>query len=322
MIVEVLTEKRPKTSTPYRFPEKCPVCGSAAVRAENARGELDAVRRCTGGLICEAQAVERLKHFVGRKTMDIDGLGTKQIESFFERGIVREPADIFTLRSRQEAGKIDLYTYKEDKNGDPVLKDGKLQPTNRKSVHNLFDSIDARRTVPLERFINALGIRHIGETNARLFAQAYGTFEGLQDAAIAAHDQASEAHQDMLANDGVGDLVAMGVIEFFAEAHNRDAVMRLLSEVTPEAAVRINARDSDSQVTGKTVVFTGKLEKLTRDEAKHQAQTLGAKVAGSVSGKTDFLVAGPGAGSKLTKAKELGITVLSEDDWIAMAGAR
>lgn len=315
-IVSVLLDKRAKNAKPYKFPEICPVCGSAAVRAENIQGELDVVRRCTGGLICSAQAVERLKHFVARKTLDIDGLGVKQIENFFEQGFVREPSDIFTLQARHNDldSDVDLYTYKRDKNDNFVVKGGKKQATNKKSVENLFEAINAKRSPALARLINALGIRHVGETNARLFAQAYGTFEEFQKAAMAARDETSDAYRDMLDIEGVGELVALGVIEFFDEPHNRDAVARLLYEITPQYAEKVAV--GDSPVAGKTVVFTGKLELMTRDEAKAKAQSLGAKVSGSVSSKTDILIAGPGAGSKLKKAQDLDIRVLTEQEWL------
>ena len=317
-IVEVVKEKRKKPAKKFVFPDKCPVCGSHAVNEVNpATGKADVDRRCTGGLICPAQAVERLKHFVSRNAFDIEGLGTKQIEAFHEEGIVKEPADIFTLRRRQAAGEIDLYRYDVDDTGARKKnKNGEEKPpTNKKSVDNLFDAIDARREIGLVRFINALGMRHVGETNARLFAQHYGDFKKFYEAAIVARDAESEAYQDMLSIDGVGALVAEGVIDFFDEAHNREALDRLLAEVTPEQAEGTNA---DSPVAGKTVVFTGSLETMTRDEAKAQAQGLGAKVAGSVSAKTDYVVAGPGAGSKLKKAAELEVEILSEEDWAAL----
>jgi DNA ligase (NAD+) len=306
-IVEVVADK-PRGEIPYRFPEVCPECGSAAIREEG-----EAVRRCTGGLVCPAQAVERLKHFVSRGAMDIEGLGEKQIEDFFARSIVREPADIFTLQRRQEDpgnDAVDLFAYKEK-------KDGSKTPTNAVSVGKLFAAIEARRTPMLDRFINALGIRHIGETNARLFAMHYGSFEAFRDAGLAASDRDGEAWRQMLTIDGVGPLVAEGVADFFAEPHNRSAVERLLAEVTPQQAARARA---DTAVAGKTVVFTGSLELMTRDEAKARALALGAKVAGSVSAKTDFVVAGPGAGSKLKTAAELGVTVLSEAQWLELIG--
>ncbi len=304
-IVEVIVAKRPNSARAYNFPQTCPVCGSHAVREEG-----EAVRRCTGGLICPAQAVERLRHFVSRNAMDIEGLGEKQIEAFFSERIIAQPADIFTLEARQKKGEIDLFTYKEK-------KDGTKTPTNQKSVENLFSAINERRAPALERFINALGMRHIGEINARLFASHYGTFEEFQAAAVAAADEGS-AYDDMLSIEGVGALVAGGVIEFFKEEHNRDAVKRLLKEVTPLEMTNVAAT---SPVAGKTVVFTGTLETMTRDEAKAQALALGAKVAGSVSAKTDFVVAGPGAGSKLKDAQKLNVKVLSEGEWRGLIGS-
>ena len=298
-IVEVIKEKRPRGSEPYEFPQACPVCGSHAVREDG-----EAVRRCTGGLICPAQAVERLRHFVSRNAIDIEGLGEKQIEALFAEKIIAEPADIFTLETRQQKGAIDLFTYKEK-------KDGTRTPTNLKSVENLLAAINDRRTPALDRFINALGMRHIGETNARLFAAHYGTFEAFQAAAIAAAEGGA-AYDDMLSIKGVGALVAGGVIEFFKEAHNREAVTRLLREVRPQEVTRAV---SASPIAGKTVVFTGTLETMTRDEAKAQALTLGAKVSGSVSAKTDYVIAGPGAGSKLKDADKLGVKVLTEKEW-------
>ncbi len=317
-VLEVVKAKRKKSARKFRFPDVCPECGSRAENEINPQtGKEDAVRRCTGGLVCPAQAVERLKHFVSRGAFDIDGLGAKQIESFFEQAIIREPADIFTLEARQRSGEIDLYTYKLNKDGERVLKDGAPQPTNTKSIDNLFAAINDRRKISLARFINALGARHIGETNARLFATAYGDFASFRSAALAAADPESAAYQEMLNLDGVGALVAQGVITFFGEPHNAAAVDRLLHEVTPEGAAPVAA---DSALSGKTIVFTGKLEKMSRDEAKARAQALGAKVAGSVSAKTHILVAGPGAGSKLKKAEDLGVETMSEDDWLALIG--
>jgi DNA ligase (NAD+) len=274
------------------------------------REEGEAVRRCTGGLICPAQAVERLRHFVSRAAMDIEGLGEKQIEAFFEGGIIAEPADIFTLEARQKKCAIDLYTYKEKKDGTKV-------PTNEKSVANLFAAINARRAPALDRFINALGMRHIGETNARLFALHYGTIEAFAEAAVEA-GEGGGAYDDMLAIGGVGELVAGGVIEFFREAHNRDALKRLLREVNPQPMKRAAL---SSPVAGKTVVFTGTLVTMTRDEAKAQALALGGKVAGSVSAKTDYVVAGPGAGTKLKDAQTLGVKVLTEEEWRDLVGS-
>jgi DNA ligase (NAD+) len=303
-IVEVVADK-PRGKRRYVFPETCPACGSHAVRED---GEV--VRRCTGGLICPAQAVERLRHFVSRGAMDIEGLGEKQIEALFADKTIAEPADIFTLAARQKKGEIDLYAYKEKK------KDGTRTPTNEKSVENLFAAIEAARRPPLDRFINALGMRHIGETNARLFAVHYGTIEAFCAAAIAA-GEGGEAYDDMLSIEGVGALVAGGVVEFFKEAHNSDAVARLLKYVEPQEMKRAA---SGSPVAGKTVVFTGTLETMTRDEAKANALALGAKVAGSVSAKTDIVVAGPGAGSKLKDAQKHGVKVMTEEEWRAFIG--
>jgi DNA ligase (NAD+) len=306
-VVSVVLERRPKGAKEYKFPELCPICGSHAVR-EN--GEVD--RRCTGGLVCAAQVVERLKHFVSRNAFDIEGLGQKQIEAFQEQGWISEPADIFMLEARQGAGKVNLYRYQEKKSGAKLA-------TNQKSVDNLFAAINARRKISLQRFIYALGIRHIGETNARLFALHYGSFEAFRDAAEKAADENSAAYRDMLEIEGVGELVAQGVIDFFAEEHNQKAVDNLLEEVTPEMARSLQAKES--KVAGKTVVFTGTLELFTRDEAKARALALGAKVAGSVSSKTDYVVAGPGAGSKLKTAEELGVKVLTEQEWLKLIGA-
>ncbi len=307
-IVEVIAEKRPRGARPYVFPEVCPVCGSPAVRDED-----EVVRRCTGGFSCAAQGVERLRHFVSRDALDIEGLGEKQIEAFFAEGVVKEPADLFTLEARQKAGAVDLFTYK-------ARKDGTKTPTNQKSVENLFAAINARRAPALDRFINALGMRHIGETNARLFARHYHTFGAFCAAATAAADEESAAYGEMLSIEGVGALVAGGVIAFFKDARNRAAVDRLLEEVTPQEQAAV-ARP-DSAVAGKTVVFTGTLETMTRDEAKAQALALGAKVSGSVSAKTDFVVAGPGAGSKLKDAERLGVRVFTEEEWRAFVGAK
>ena len=303
-IVDVVLELRPRSARPYQFPDKCPACGSHAVREED-----EAVRRCTGGLICPAQQVERLRHFVSRNAFDIEGFGEKQVQAFHADGLVMEPADIFTLaeRDRRSAKKLmDREGYGET------------------SVKNLFDAIDARRNVPLNRLIYALGIRHIGETNARLLALHYPTVEALRDAATAAKppggekgDKGNDAWQELNATEGIGEVVALAVVEFFKEKHNREALARLLKEIDVTALERPR---QDSPVAGKTVVFTGALEKMTRDEAKAMAERLGAKVAGSVSKKTDYLVAGPGAGSKLAEAKKHDVAVLSEDDWFKLIG--
>jgi DNA ligase (NAD+) len=303
-IVRVVEDKRPAQSKPYQFPHHCPACGSAAVREIDEKGEADAVRRCTAGLICPAQAVERLKHFCSRNAMDIEGLGDKQIEFFFEKGLLKVPSDIFTLQER-DARPGNLQRLRN------------FEGFGETSVRNLFAAIDARREIPLNRFIFALGIRHVGETNAKRLARHFGSFDALRRVASLAGDPASEARADINNISGIGDVVAEAVADFFTEQHNEDELDRLLQAITPQALEEVK---SDSPVAGKTIVFTGSLERLTRDEAKAQAERLGAKVSGSVSKKTDLVVAGPGAGSKLAKASELGIEVISEDEWLQRIG--
>ena len=292
-------DRRPSGAKAYVFPQICPACGSAALREIDAKGEMDVVRRCTGGLVCPAQAVERLKHFCARNALDIEGLGDRQIELFHGEGLIMSPADIFTLEER-------------DRRSVKKLKD--REGFGETSVRNLFAAIHARRSIVLNRFIFALGIRHVGETNARRLARHFGTFQALRAIGRAALDPASEARAELNGIEGVGDVVAEAVAEFFAEKHNEHVLDALMAEVTPEP---MEAVLTTTPVAGKTIVFTGALEKMTRDEAKAMAERLGAKVSGSVSKKTDLVVAGPGAGSKLTKAAELGIEVISEDDWLA-----
>jgi DNA ligase (NAD+) len=301
-IVDVLLDKRPKSAKPYIFPSVCPACGSHAVREINPRsGREDSVRRCTGGLICPAQAVERLRHFVSRDAFDIEGFGEKQVQAFFEEGIVMEPADIFTLEVRDKRAAKKL---------------AEREGYGETSTRNLFGAIDARRNIPLNKLIYALGIRHVGETNARLLARHYGTLEAFEAGVIAAgRGEDTEAFQELTTIGGIGDVVAEAIVEFFKERRNREAVERLLEQitVTPMEQVR-----RDSPVAGKTVVFSGALEKMTRDEAKAMAERLGAKVSGSVSKKTDYLVAGPGAGSKLKDAQKHAVKVLTEDEWFKL----
>jgi len=308
-VVRVIAEKRPTGSKPYEFPTLCPACGSHAVREVDTRTDkVDAVRRCTGGLICPAQMVERLRHFVSRNAFDIEGLGEKQVRAFYEWGLIKSPADIFTL---EERNRRDLQRL-ENREG-----------WGKTSATNLFAAIEERRKVVVDRFVFALGIRHVGETNAKRLMRHYGTVEALEAGALAAeipgeaHPKGNEAWQEMLGIDGIGDVVAEAVIEFFGEPRNREVVAALLKEVTPEPMERVAAA---SPVSGKTVVFTGSLEKMTRDEAKAMAERLGAKVSGSVSAKTDLLVAGPGAGSKLEKAQSLGVQVMTEDEWFELVG--
>ncbi|MBD9623801.1 MULTISPECIES: NAD-dependent DNA ligase LigA [Ensifer] len=308
-IVDVVMDERKEGSEPYRFPTTCPVCGSHAVRDINEKtGKVDAVRRCTGGFVCRAQAVEHLKHFVSRNAYDIEGLGSKQIEFFFESEdptlMIRTAPDIFTLEKRQEASSL---TKLENIDG-----------FGRVSVRKLYDAINTRRSIALQRFIYALGIRHVGETTAKLLARSYGTYEHFGEAMRDASTFTGDAWNELNSIDGIGEVVARAIVEFYKEPRNLEVVTRLLSEVTPEAAEAPVA--SDSPVAGKTVVFTGSLEKMTRDEAKAKAESLGAKVAGSVSKKTDIVVAGPGAGSKLDKARELGVETMDEDEWLALIG--
>ncbi|MDB5518107.1 MAG: ligase LigA, partial [Tardiphaga sp.] len=300
-IVSVVLDKRPKNAKPYQFPTVCPACGSHAVREEG-----EAVRRCTGALICPAQAVERLKHFVSRNAFDIEGLGEKQVQEFFHDGLIMSPVDIFTLQKRDARSTSRL-----------MQREG----YGETSVRNLFAAIDARRNIDLHRLIYALGIRHVGEGNAKLLARHYGTIDAFRDAMLAAakgrgdEGNTSEAYQDLNDIGGIGDIVADAVVEFFAEPRNVKALDALLAEIEVRDAEKPR---KSSPVSGKTVVFTGSLTKFTRDEAKAVAERLGAKVAGSVSKKTDYVVAGEDAGSKLTKARELGVNVLSEDDWLGL----
>jgi DNA ligase (NAD+) len=296
--------KHARESTPYKFPDKCPVCGSHAVREEG-----EAVRRCTGALICPAQAVERLKHFVSRLAFDIDGLGEKQIQEFYEEGLVMSPVDIFTLRERDKRSTKKLM---------------EREGYGETSVRNLFDAVDARRSIELHRLIYALGIRHVGEGNAKLLARHYGTIENFREAMLAAakgskaEENTTEAYQDLNNISGVGEIVADAVVEFFAEPRNVKALDQLIDEL--DEVKPVERPRKSSPVTDKTVVFTGSLTKFTRDEAKAMAERLGAKAAGSVSKKTDYVVAGPGAGSKLAEAKKHGVEVLTEDEWLKLIG--
>jgi DNA ligase (NAD+) len=273
------------------------------VRETNPKtGKEDAARRCTGGLICPAQAVERLKHFVSRNAYDIEGMGSKQIETFYEEGRVMKPGDIFTLEAQNARTDKPL----QEKEG-----------WGEQSVANLFSAINARRSISLDRFIYALGIRHVGETTARLMAKNYGTIDALRTVMRAARDHESPEYAELNNIDGIGQVVADAIVEFFAEAHNEEVLDALLEEVTPEEFV---VEEADSPVTGKTVVFTGSMERLSRTEAKVMAERYGAKVAGSVSTKTDYVVAGEAAGSKLKKAQDLGVSILTEDEWLELVG--
>jgi DNA ligase (NAD+) len=303
-VVEVILSERPADAQPFQFPTYCPVCGSIATREHNEKtARIDAVSRCTGGLICSAQAVERLKHFVSRNAFDIEGLDDKRIEAFFDEGRIRSPADIFTLARRDG---VDF----------PKLVDQK--GWKEKSVTNLFAAIETRRTIGLDRFLFALGIRHIGEATARLLARAYGSYAAFSSAVDRATDRTSDAYAELLAIDQIGETVLDALLDFFGEAHNQQVLANLTAELTIQDMA---ARRSDTAVAGKTVVFTGTLTRFTRDEAKARAESLGAKVAGSVSAKTDYVVAGDSAGSKLEKARALGVQVLTEDEWADLISA-
>jgi DNA ligase (NAD+) len=302
-VVEVLIDKRPKSSKPYHFPTHCPCpLHSPLVRETTATGEEGAVFRCTGEFACPFQRTEHLKHFVSRRAFDIDGLGEKQIDFFFEQGWVKEPADIFTLEARNGSIKLEQQ-----------------EGYGEQSVGNLFRAIATRRDISLERFIYALGIRHVGETTAQALARGYGTWDAFHDACkkLVAGDDETRAEMDAL--DQIGDTVIDSLKAYFAEAHNRGIVERLTEQVRIREAEKPTR---DSPVAGKTVVFTGSLEQMTRDEAKAMAERLGAKVSGSVSKKTDYVVAGPGAGSKLVDAQKLGVAVLTEDEWFVLIGGR
>ena len=290
-VVEVILDERPENTVEYAFPDHCPKCNSHAMREEG-----EAVTRCTGGLICPAQAVERLKHFVSRNAFDIDGMGAKNIEAFFDKGWVQSPADIFRL---------------EDNHADEIRK---LEGWGEKSATKLFDGINERRTIGLDRFIYALGIRQIGQATAKLLARHYTSIGQWRAAIVDANQADSDALRELINIDQIGPGVAKDLIEFMAESHNKDVLDDLESVLTIQDVEAPQV--SDSPVNGKTVVFTGKLELFSRNEAKVKAESLGAKVAGSVSAKTDYLVAGPGAGSKLKKAEELGVTVLDEQGWL------
>ena len=296
----VLSE-RPSGAKPYVFPDVCPACGSAARRGVDEKGEADVVTRCTGGLVCPAQAVERLKHFCSRNALDIEGLGDKQIELFFNEGLARTSADIFTLEARDGA----MTPRLAEREGFGAL-----------SAANLFASIAARRAPPLNRFLFGLGIRYIGETNARRLARHFGTFAALRACAGAAADPLSEARAEINAIEGIGPVVAEAAAEFFGEPHNQAVLDALLAQVTP---TQMEAARKDTAIAGQTLVFTGTLEKMSRDEAKARAESMGAKVSGSVSAKTNLVIAGPGAGSKLEKARALGVRVITEDEWIVIA---
>jgi DNA ligase (NAD+) len=296
-------EERPADAAPYEFPTHCPCPLQTPVARETTGGGAETVvRRCTGEFACPFQRIEHLKHFVSRRAFDIEGLGEKQLQGFFEEGLIREPADIFTLEARDQASL-------------KKLKD--RERFGETSIKNLFASIEARRRIALDRFIYGLGVRHIGETTAIVLARGYQT----ADAFLAAMDKVAardpEALAELDALDQVGEAVIEAAAAYFAEDHNRRIVQNLAAQLE---ILDSEKPKTDTAVAGKTVVFTGALERMTRDEAKAQAEGLGAKVSSSVSKKTDIVVAGPGAGSKLKTAAELGIQVLTEDEWLALEG--
>jgi DNA ligase (NAD+) len=300
-IVDVVLDKRPNDAKSYHFPKKCPCpLRTDVVREDTAAGEEGSRARCSGEFACPYQKIEHLKLFASRRAFDIDGLGEKQIQYFFDEGWVKEPADIFTLPKRNNKLKLE-----------------EIEGYGETSVRNLFAAIEGRRRISLERFIFALGMRHVGETTALALARGYGSWAAFHDACLKVAKGDEDTMTEMDALDQIGDTVIKSVAAYFGESHNRGIVERLTGEVTILDAEKPK---SNSAVAGKTVVFTGSLEKMTRDEAKATAERLGAKAAGSVSKKTDYVVAGPGAGSKLAEAKKHGVTVLTEDEWLALIG--
>lgn len=299
-VLSVIVEKRPSGTEKYIFPTICPCdLKTPVVREETASGEAGVIRRCSGEFACPYQRIEHLRHFVSRRAFDIDGLGEKQIAFFYDDPDlpVRAPADIFTLQKRDGVNLKKL-----------AAKEG----WGATSVENLFAAIEQRRTIGLDRMIYGLGIRHVGENTARTLARSYGSWNAFHDAALSVAKEEEEAREEMVALDDIGPAVIEAIARYFSEDHNRAVVEQLADEVNVEDAEQPVA---NSAVSGKTVVFTGALERMSRDEAKAMAEQMGAKVAGSVSKKTDLVVAGPGAGSKLKKAQDLGVEVIDEDAW-------
>jgi DNA ligase (NAD+) len=295
-LVRVVLERRPKGTKPYKIPEICPVCGSHAVREVNPKtGEPEAVRHCVNTLSCPAQAVERLYHFASRYAFDIEGLGGKTLQEFFQDGMLKEPADIFRLEERYSKGPKAIANR---------------EGWGETSAAKLFAAINARRTIPLDRFILALSIPHVGESTAKLLARNFHSLDAFMKAM-----RSKEAAEELDSIEGIGDVMAQAITDFFAEEHTIEALKRLLVHIN---VTDVAAHTSNSPVAGKTVVFTGSLEKMTRSEAKARAESLGAKVAGSVSKKTDLVIAGPGAGSKLSDAEKLNVKIISEAEWLEL----
>jgi len=318
-ILRIIPEKRPKNAKPYQFPRKCPVCGSHAVReVDEKTGKMDVDRRCTGGLICDAQTVERLKYFVSRDAFDIEGLGGTMIELFHDKGLLKEPADIFALTEKPEKVSKVLAEHRaalsEERRAaegkEAVKTKAKKEDREDKVVENLMAAIERRRSIGLDRLINALGIRHVGETTARLLARHYRSIDAFRGGM-----KADNAKEELESLEGIGGVVAEAIYDFFDEPHNVKALDRLLKWLK---VANMAAPSKSSPVSGKTVVFTGTLEKMTRQEAKARAESLGAKVSGSVSAKTDIVVAGPGAGSKLKDAQKYNVQILDEDAWLKL----
>jgi DNA ligase (NAD+) len=302
-VLGIIPEKRPRGSKPYRFPTSCPCpLQTAVVRETTATGAEGAVSRCSGELACPYQKVEHLKHFASRRAFDIDGLGEKQIEFFFGQGWIKEPADIFTLEVRN-----------------PTIRLEELEGYGEVSVRKLFSAIAARREVSLDRFIYGLGIRHVGEVTARALARHYGSWGAFHAGCLKLATGDDAARQDLHRAAQIGDVVVDALSVYFREAHNRGIVERLAAQVhVPET----QQPRRQSAVAGKTVVFTGALKEMTRDEAEAMAEQMGAKATDSVSKNTDYVVAGPGAGSKLARAKALGVAVLTENQWLALIGEK
>ncbi len=298
-IVKVLIKHRPKDAKQFSFPHKCPVCGSKAVRDIDESGEFGAIWRCPAGLFCPAQVVERLKHFVSKKGMNIEGLGEKQIEQFHKEGLILTPADIYRLKERDEQSRTPL----RERAG-----------YGEKSANKLFLAIKNSRSVELDNFIYALGIRHIGESNAKLLARFYGNFANFESAIFRIIKGDEQAKEQLLSIDGIGEVIVESLVDFFSNKKNQEVLADLLKylDIKPYSISEIK----NSEISSKTVVFTGSLEKITRAEAKAMAERMGAKVSNSVSSKTDLVVAGENAGSKLKRAKQLGIKIMNEQEWL------